>query len=197
MNQSQRYSTFASNCRRRLRAWSLNQRPGIQVDHATRIARSALLQTSPDGAQFGGSISVARGVTLSDGVILATYGGPIEISADVYIGPYCVLYGHGGLFIGPHTMIAAHTVVVAANHGFDRVDVPMKAQPLTKKGIRIGADVWIGAGCKVLDGVHIGDGALIGAGSVVTRDVEAYGIAFGVPARVVRSRKGVDQNRFA
>jgi len=127
---------------------------------------------------------------MSDGVIIATYGGSIQIEPGVYIGPYCVLYGHGGLVIGRNTMIGAHTVIVPANHGFARIDVPMNAQPLTQEGINIGEDVWIGSGCKVLDGVRIGNGAVIGAGSVVTKDIDAYGIAHGVPATVVRSRLG-------
>ena len=85
-------------------------------------------------------------------------------------------------------MIGAHTIIVPANHGITRLDVPMGAQPLTKKGIAIAEDVWIGAGCKVLDGVHIGSGAVIGAGSVVTKDIGAYVIAVGVPAKVAGSR---------
>lgn len=192
MNRKRRYGGLLAKYRLRLRVLLLNQKPGIRIGRPSYIAGSAMLQTSPDGRAPAGSISIANGVTLSDGVILATYGGSIEISANVYIGPYCVLYGHGGLFIGRDTMIAAHTIIVTANHGFDRVDVPMNRQPLTKEGIRIGADVWIGGGCRVLDGVSIEDGAIIGAGSVVTRDVEAYGVALGAPARVVRSRKGVD-----
>jgi acetyltransferase-like isoleucine patch superfamily enzyme len=126
-------------------------------------------------------------------VIIATYGGSIEIESNVYIGPYCVLYGHGGLTIGSSTMIAAHTVIVPANHGFSRIDMPMNAQPLTREGIAIGEDVWIGAGCKVLDGVRIGKGAVIGAGSVVTKNIEPYDIAVGVPATVVRSRRSLAQ----
>jgi acetyltransferase-like isoleucine patch superfamily enzyme len=86
-------------------------------------------------------------------------------------------------------MIGAHTVIIPANHGIARLDVPMGTQPLTKKGIALGEDVWIGAGCKVLDGVHIGNGAVIGAGSVVTKDIDAYLIALGVPAKVVGSRQ--------
>jgi acetyltransferase-like isoleucine patch superfamily enzyme len=129
-----------------------------------------------------------RGVTLSDGVILATYGGMIEIGIGVYIGPYCVVYGHGGVAIGRNTMIGAHTVIVPANHGFGRTDVPMNVQPLTKEGITIGENVWIGSGCKILDGVQIGNGAVIGAGSVVTRSIEGHAIAVGSPARIVQSR---------
>lgn len=65
----------------------------------------------------------------------------------------------------------------------------MNVQPRTQKGIHIGEDVWIGAGCKVLDGVRIGNGAVIRSGSVVSQDIDAYGIAHGVPAAVVRSRE--------
>ena len=50
--------------------------------------------------------------------------------------------------------------------------------------VRIGRNVWIGAGAIILPGVSIGDDALIGAGSVVTRDVPAGATAFGNPARV-------------
>jgi acetyltransferase-like isoleucine patch superfamily enzyme len=126
---------------------------------------------------------------ISDGVLIATYGGSVEIEVRAYIGPYCVLYGHGGLAIGRNTMIGAHTVIIPANHGFARIDVPMNEQPLTQKGIQIGEDVWIGAGCQVLDGVRIGNSAVIGAGSVVSRDIDAYAIAYGAPAAVVGNRR--------
>jgi acetyltransferase-like isoleucine patch superfamily enzyme len=147
-----------------------------------------MIQTASDACCLGGRVIIGECVTLSDGVIVAPYGGSIEIGANVYVGPYCVLYGHGGLTIGRDTMIGAHTVIIPANHGFARIDVPMKDQPLTQEGIAIGDDVWIGSGCSVLDGVCIGRGAVIGAGSVVTTDVEAYGVAYGVPATCVRNR---------
>lgn len=53
---------------------------------------------------------------------------------------------------------------------------------------RIGHDVWIGDNAVVMAGLTIGDGAVIGAGAVVTRDVAAYDIVAGVPARRLRSR---------
>lgn len=52
----------------------------------------------------------------------------------------------------------------------------------------IGNDVWIGHRAIVLGGITIGDGAIIGAGAVVTKDVEAYAIVAGVPARMIRKR---------
>lgn len=181
--------TLLARIRHRIRVSRLNMRPGVRIASSSYIAKSAMLQTDSDGCSFGGRILVSDGVVISDGVIIAPYGGSIEIEARAYIGPYCVLYGHGGLAIGRNTMIGAHTVIVPANHGFARIDVPMNVQPLTQKGIHIGEDVWIGAGCKVLDGVRIGNGAVIGAGSIVSQDIDAYGIAHGVPAAVVRSRE--------
>lgn len=56
------------------------------------------------------------------------------------------------------------------------------------KQTTIGHDVWIGVGVTVVGGVEIGNGCIVGAGAVVTRDLEPYSIAVGVPARVTRRR---------
>jgi acetyltransferase-like isoleucine patch superfamily enzyme len=181
--------TFLARIQHRIRLSRLNMRSGVQIDRSTYIARSAMIQIDADGCVLGGRVVVSGGVTISDGVIISPYGGNIEIGAHAYIGPYCVLYGHGGLAIGRNTMIGAHTIIIPANHGLTQLDRPMTVQPLTMKGVTIGEDVWIGAGCKVLDGVHIGNGAVIGAGSVVTKDIDAYLIALGVPAKDVGSRQ--------
>ena len=59
---------------------------------------------------------------------------------------------------------------------------------LTKGPVKIGNDVWIGFRATILSGVTIGDGAVIGAGSIVTRDVPAYSIVCGGPAKVTKYR---------
>ncbi len=172
----------------RFRMARLNMIPGVQIDPFIYIAASAKIHIDTDDCVLGGSVRISKGVIISDGVIIAPYGGSIEIGASAYIGPYCVLYGHGDLTIGRNAAIGAHTIIVPANHGFKQPDRPIHVQPLTKEGITIGEDVWIGAGCKILDGAHIGNGAVIGAGSVVTKDIDACSIAFGVPAEVAGSR---------
>ncbi len=60
--------------------------------------------------------------------------------------------------------------------------------PSTKGDVIIGNDVWIGTGALILSGVTIGDGVVIGAHAVVAKDVPAYAIAVGNPAKVVKFR---------
>jgi acetyltransferase-like isoleucine patch superfamily enzyme len=60
---------------------------------------------------------------------------------------------------------------------------------VTSRGIRIGEDVWLGAGSGVTDGVSIGSHAVVGMGSVVTRDVPEWAVVAGVPARVLGDRR--------
>jgi acetyltransferase-like isoleucine patch superfamily enzyme len=66
---------------------------------------------------------------------------------------------------------------------------PVKDQPVTSRGIRIGADVWIGANAGVTDGVSVGDHAVVAMGAVVTRDVPEWALVGGVPARIIGDRR--------
>lgn len=75
------------------------------------------------------------------------------------------------------------------NYGKYFSNAPFESSPLRKnEPIIIGNDVWIGANVVILPGVHIGDGAILAAGAVVTKDVEPYSIAGGVPAKEIKKR---------
>ena len=139
-----------------------------------------------------GELEIGPNASICIGVVLAPWGGKIKIGSNVFIGPYCVLYGHGGLSIGSDVLIAGHCTIVPANHNFSDVTRPISHQDATALGIVIESDVWIGNGARILDGVKIGEGAIVGAGAVVTRDVPALAVVGGVPARIVKYRDGRD-----
>ena len=170
------------------RLWRWNHAKGVHIAKPEFLSSSLRIELRPDGFAVGGVVTVLPGARISDGVILAPYGGSITIGRNVYIGPYAVLYGHGGLFIGDDVMIAAHTTIVPTNHSFSSSNQPIRSQPASQFGITIMDDVWIGSGVCILDGVTIGRGSVIGASSVVTKSVPDYSIAVGVPAKVIRTR---------
>jgi len=73
----------------------------------------------------------------------------------------------------------------AFGHGWEAA---MPASWPSKGDTVVGHDVWFGYGAMILPGVRIGNGAIIASGSVVTKDVPAYAVVGGNPARVIRSR---------
>jgi acetyltransferase-like isoleucine patch superfamily enzyme len=155
----------------------------VEFGRNVRVSRHARFVTRP-----GDRIVIGNGCSIRAGAMLATYGGHIRLGSNCTVNAYSVLYGHGGLTIGDNTRIAAHVVIIPANHVFDDPDVPIYRQGETRVGITIGSDVWIASGARILDGVTIGTGAVIGAGAVVTRDVSELTVVVGNPARVVRQR---------
>ena len=99
-----------------------------------------------------------------------------------------VIYGHGGVEVGSETLISPHVTIFSSNHKIGpKVDKIMRAGS-DLLPTKIGEGVWIGAQAVILGGVTIGDGCVVGAGAVVTKDLPAYSVAMGVPAKVVRSR---------
>jgi acetyltransferase-like isoleucine patch superfamily enzyme len=117
--------------------------------------------------------------------MILTYGGNIAIGHNCSANPFAIIYGHGGVKIGNGVRIAAHSVIIPANHNASDERTPLYQSGISAKGIAIGDDVWIGCGARILDGVCIDSNAVVGAGSVVTRSVPAYATVAGVPARII------------
>lgn len=169
-----------------LRRWKL-QLLGIELHSSCWIdkqvkAALGVAKNSP------GKICLLPNVKLEQGVILEAWGGNITIKDNVFIGPYTVIYGHGGVTIGEDSLIAMHCRILSSNHTIPTQSEHIRWQPDILKPTTIGKDVWLGAGVTVLGGVKIGDGCVVGAGSVVTKDLPPYSIAVGVPAKVMKTR---------
>ena len=123
------------------------------------------------------------------------------ISSYTYIGSNCMVQN---ATIGSYCSIARDTFIGLGIHPLDRFSTASlfyrrnnpfnKALPVTYekveeyKPVLIGNDVWVGARATIMDGVTIGHGAVVAAGAVVTKDVPAYAIVGGVPAKVLKYR---------
>jgi acetyltransferase-like isoleucine patch superfamily enzyme len=111
----------------------------------------------------------------------------LTVGDDTSLNPHVTTAGT--VRIGNGVRIASHVALYGFNHTFDDLDTPIWLQPLTVEGIVIEDDVWIGTHAVVCDGVTIGAHSVVAAGAVVTRDVPAWSVVAGVPARVLRDRR--------
>jgi serine acetyltransferase len=172
---------------RKLKKWikRLTQKKvnSLFIDPSVKIYPNVVLNT-----EYGGTITIGEKSELLHGVILMTYGGNIVIGNKCSINPYAILYGHGNLTIGNNVLIAGHCLIIPANHIFEDIRRPINSQGETRKGIIIEDNVWIGAGCRILDGVTIGTGAVVAAGAVVSKNVCSNTVVGGIPAKLIKNR---------
>jgi acetyltransferase-like isoleucine patch superfamily enzyme len=136
---------------------------------------------------------------------LGAYGSSLEIvhpwdirgiefvflGKDVFIGPEVLMIADRGaeIYLGNHVMLGPRVRVIANDHRFDDPSRKIKESGYGDAGIiRIGNDVWIGAGATILRGVTIADGSIVGAGAVLTKNVGPNEIWAGNPARKIRDR---------
>jgi acetyltransferase-like isoleucine patch superfamily enzyme len=90
--------------------------------------------------------------------------------------------------IGEQCIVADRVMMIDFDHNVSEVELPVRAQGIYKRDVKVGNNVWIGYGAQILRGVTVGDNSVIGASSVVTQDVPANAVVAGSPARVLRMR---------
>ena len=134
-----------------------------------------------DGAGVGCYCNVTTSVQFND------VTGFIKLGRNSWIGDGSSVGGAGGLEIGDDTFTGQYVTFHPENHRFDDPHQLMRLQGVTRKGIKVGRNCWIGAKVTITDGVTIGDHCVIAAGAVVTRDVPSNSLAGGVPAKVIRN----------
>lgn len=122
--------------------------------------------------------------------ILRAQNGFIKMGKECSLNPYSIIHGEGGVTIGNYVRIGSHVNFVSATHVHENFEIPIHYQGTQPKAIIVHDDVWIGGGVTVLGGVTIGKGSIIAAGAVVNKDVIPFSIVGGVPAKLIKMRKG-------
>ena len=128
------------------------------------------------GMKIGASTHIYGGVEFRE-------LGNITLAESVIVGHDCVLDGRGGLEIGANVNLSSEVTVWTLTHD------PQSSTFATTSGkVTILRDAWIGYRATVLPGVTIGEGAVVASGAIVTKDVAAFDIVAGVPAKTVGKR---------
>lgn len=147
-------------------------RPRIDNAGTMRIGRNSLLRSVIVPVE----LTCGEGATLDIGEdCFINYGVSIGCTKQVTIGDRCR--------IGPYTMI----IDTPFHDAYDRLKRPPGTPTI------IETDVWIGAKVSIMPGVTIGHGSIVGTGAVVTKDVPAFSVVGGVPAKVIDT---LDPSKF-
>ncbi len=111
-------------------------------------------------------------------------GKHLYLGDNVYVNFNLTVVDDADVFIGDCVFIGPNVTIATANHPI-QPDIRARALQYIRD-VRIGNNVWLGAGTVIVPGVTIGDNTVIGAGSVVTKDIPANVVAVGNPCRVLR-----------
>lgn len=126
----------------------------------------------------------------------ANWGGRhVHLGDNVYANFNLTLVDDGPIRIGNNVMFGPNVVLATAGHPVLPQLRSVAAQ--FNLPVRIGDNVWVGAGVLITPGVTIGDNSVIGAGSVVTRDIPPDVVALGSPCRVVREIGDHDRTYYS
>ena len=109
---------------------------------------------------------------------------------DIIIGDHCSIGLSNTLIapvtIGNNVILAQNICLSGLNHGYEDIHTPIRFQKCTTAQITVEDDCWIGSNSVITAGVTIGRHSVVAAGSVVTRDVPAFSVVGGNPARLLR-----------
>jgi acetyltransferase-like isoleucine patch superfamily enzyme len=155
-------------------AWLPDLRPVLQL-------RGFLLR--PAFKSCGRNLQVARRVTINS-------SNRLEIGGDVFLGMGCWVNAAGGVVLEDEVQLGPYAVLVTGNH--TKLGGSYRFGPSHQASIRLCHGSWVAAHATVTKGVVIGRGALLAANSVATRDIPAFAMAGGVPARIIQKKSRIE-----
>lgn len=160
--------------------WGKFLRLGNQV-HISGLGKSIV--------RFGNDVAIGDFSRIVISTSLNNIGKGITIGNNVGIGEFAYLGGAGGLEIGHECIVGQYFSCHPENHIHADLSTSIRHQGVSRKGIKIGNNCWIGSKVTILDGVELGQGCIVAAGSVVNKSFPKYSIIGGVPAKLLKTRQ--------
>lgn len=166
------------------------------------VLKRGLKINHPERVSIGNNVFIGDYCWISFLTINSEKGGEdvalsptFAVGDNCYIGRFATFACMNNIHIGNDVMIADRVFIGDCYHGYARRDLPIKDQYMFSPGpVSIGDGSWLGINVSVMPNVKIGKGCVIGANSVVTRDVPDYHVAAGVPARLIKTIEGRDED---
>jgi acetyltransferase-like isoleucine patch superfamily enzyme len=137
----------------------------------------------PENVHLGRDVYVGH-----QAILKGYYKETLRVGDGTWIGQQCFFHAAGGIEIGTNVGIGPGVKILTSTHRESGRDLPILHAPLDFAKVVIEDDADVGVGAIILPGVRVGRGAQVGAGAVVTRDVPAYAIVAGSPAKLLRER---------
>lgn len=150
---------------------------------------------SKNGVMIGDNVKIGDFSRILCTGTIKNIGKGIKIGNNFGCGENCFFGAAGGIEIGRDVIMGQNVRFHSENHKFNEVNVPIRLQGVTNKGIRIGNNCWIGSGVVFLDGINVSDGCVIGANTLVNKDIPNNAIAVGNPAQIIKYRDEAGKNR--
>jgi acetyltransferase-like isoleucine patch superfamily enzyme len=139
-----------------------------------------------------GRVILGKWVHLGVNTALRCHEGTLSLGDKSNLGRGISINCYLDVEIGDSALFADDVYISDFDHRFDDLTQTIKDQGIVKSRVRIERDVWLGTKVTVCRGVVVGEGTVVGANAVVTKDLPAFSVAVGVPARVIKDRKMLD-----
>ncbi|MFL9867288.1 acyltransferase [Paraburkholderia fungorum] len=156
------------------------------VGHNVRIARNCIVV----GIE---NMTIGNNVRIDGPTVLSASGGHIHIGSHVHIGGMCFLAGGGGIELDDFSGLSQGVRIYSTSDDYSGAaltnpTVPRRYLNVKVAPVHLGRHVIVGSGSVILPGCAIGEGSSIGALSLVTKNLDPWGVYFGTPARRLRAR---------
>jgi acetyltransferase-like isoleucine patch superfamily enzyme len=172
--------------------------PGVKLRNTSmcQFGRGVTLEAgvildglSINGVHLGDNVSVGAYSEIRSSM-MTSLGAGLRVGKNSGCGTFSFFGAGGPISIGENVIMGQHVSFHAESHNFSRTEIPIRDQGVTKVGITIEDDCWVGSNVTFLDGCHVGYGCVIAAGALVRGRIPPLSIVAGVPAKVIRTRGG-------